>query len=368
MPEARPNSVSRVRLAVTPVGVICIALSLWGCLAIYNATYHLSPSYRFAGRQFVWLLIGAAALVAASGLDRRFYRRHILFIAAAAYLPLWLVLAYGIRINGMRGWFAYRGVFLQPSELAKPVFVLCLALVLHCTREHRGEWLRGYLPAVLLFVLWCIPIALEPDFGALLVYGLAFAGVYWCMDGRLTHLALSGLAAVPVFVLVLQRHRYVLARFAAFLNPEAHAQQAGWHLIQCRRALACGGLAGRSWGHGGWSQAYLPLGYSDSIFASVAEAVGFVGVLPIILCIFAWGVYGHAEVRKADDGFVQAVILGMVIMLAGQAFIHLSVNLGLVPPTGVTLPLISYGGSSLLATLAAVGIVESFARPEASPA
>ena len=359
MTLARLAQLLRIRPVITPAGFACLCLSFWGCLAIYNATYHLSPTYWFVGRQMLWIGIGTLALVVASGRPTLFYRRLLPFSVTWAYLALWLVLVYGIQINGMRGWFAWRGVFVQPSELAKPVFVLSLAYVMDRTRARRGDWLRGYLPVLAVFILWLVPIVLQPDFGSALVYGFTFAALYWCMGGRFTHLALSGLAAAPFALFVVRRHPYVGARLSAFLDPQAHAQTTGWHILQFQRALASGGFFGRSWGNGLWSRAYLPLGYSDSIFANTAEAVGFVGVLPIILLILGWVIYGTYRASTRKDGFVRAAILGLVVMLAGQAFIHLSVNLGLLPPTGITLPLISYGGSSLVATLVSVGIVEA---------
>jgi len=146
-----------------------------------------------------------------------------------------------------------------------------------------------------------------------------------------------------------------------------HAQTTGWHLIQFRRSLAAGGLLGRSPESGLWSSAYLPLSYSDSIFASTAELIGFVGVMPLLLLILGWVVYAHYHACRAANLHSAGMIMGLAAMLAGQAFIHLSVNLGLLPPTGITLPLISYGGSSLLATTLAIGVVESIIRTAPTP-
>jgi cell division protein FtsW len=365
------KSLSRLPVAITPVGAVCLGLSLWGCLAIYSATRHLSPGASFAARQLLWVGVGTLALLVCSNLHTAFYRQRLAIFAGGTYAALWLVLIYGIRINGMRGWFAFGDVFLQPSELAKPVFVLCLAAVLERTAEHRHHWLRGYFPALAVLLLWSLPILLQPDFGAIVVYGLTFAALFWCFGGRIGHLLVSVVASLPLALWVLLRHRYVYRRLLGFLDPEAYARTAGWHVLQFRRSLASGGLLGRPLLEGRWSQAYLPLGYSDSIFASTAEAVGLLGVLPIILLIIVWIVYGYDRAQRAPDAFGSAAIAGLVTMLAAQAFIHLSVNLGLLPPTGITLPLISYGGSSLVSTLIMVGIVEGIARdasPETSPA
>ena len=121
-------------------------------------------------------------------------------------------------------------------------------------------------------------------------------------------------------------------------------------------------MLGQSWGKGVWSQTYLPLGYSDSIFATLGESIGFVGLVPFVALVVGWAVYGYRKVKRCHCVFSVAVLLGLVGYLCIQSFVHLSVNLGLIPPTGITLPLISYGGSSLLSTAIAIGIVESLVR------
>jgi cell division protein FtsW len=172
---------------------------------------------------------------------------------------------------------------------------------------------------------------------------------------------------MPAAGLLVATTAYVKARFVAFLNPEAWSNTSGWHIIQFQRTLAAGGLYGRSWGRALCSRSHLPLGYSDSVFATIGETAGLIGVAPFVILPLIYLLYGSRQARATGNTFRQAAIIGMVSMVAGQAYIHLSVNLGLLPPTGITLPLISYGGSSLLATVTAVGIVESLSRHPPSP-
>lgn len=342
--------------------VASLLVCIWGCIAVFLATHHLPRPHWFVIRQAVWVVFGAVGFVAASAVSPERYRRLTPFLVILAQLLLLLVLVFGIRINGMRGWFAYQGVFLQPSEVSKPVFILGLAAVMAWTQRYRGEFLRGFGIPVLYLLPWLLVLSLQPDFGAVLVYALSFAIVYWCMGGRTTHLLLSAGACVPACIFVLWRHRYVLDRIVGFLHPDAHPQTSGWHILQFRRTLAAGGWFGRSREAGLWSSAYLPLGYSDSIFASTAELSGFVGILPLILLIVAWVAYAHYHACRARNLWTTGVVMGLATLLGGQAFIHLSVNLGLLPPTGITLPLVSYGGSSLLATMVTMGVVESLVR------
>jgi len=351
-----------LRQALTPVGLTGVVLGLWGCLAIFNATVHLSQPLLFVGRQLIWLVLAIMALVVASLLPSRIWGRVLPAMTVSAYVLLWLVLWLGVRINGMRGWFAWHGIFVQPSEFAKPVFALALAYVMMRTAGRRTEFWRGFVPALLLFGLWAVPLALEPDFGALLVYGLTFIAVVWTMGARTRHLLYAGLGLLPCAIGIVLSKPYVLHRLLGFLQPERYAQSHGWHIAQFQRTLASGGLFGQSWGHGIWTQSHLPLGYSDSIFASLAESIGCLGVLPLILLVLVWVAYGLQKVTVDGDRFRATAILGMVVFLAVQSLIHLSVNLGLLPTTGITLPLISYGGSSLVSSLAMIGMVESLAR------
>lgn len=354
-----------LRLSRASAFFLCI--SGWGCWAIYNATRTGHGDQHFVARQVAWLALGTVALLASGNLPERAYRRWLPWICAGAYVPLVLVLFLGIRIHGMRGWFAWHGYLLQPSELAKPAYVLSLAWILDRTAPSRDSWRRGFLPVLGVAALWGLPIALQPDFGTLLVYLLTFVLVFWGFGGRLRHLLAVAAAALPAAVLVGWRYPYVLRRVQAFLNPEGLGQTAGWHILQFRRTLASGGPFGRAWDEGLWSNAYLPLGYSDSIFASAAEKIGFFGTLPLVVLILALVIYGHYHACRAGDRFRAVVIFGLAGMLVAQAFIHLSVNLGLMPPTGITLPLISYGGSSLISSAIAFGLIQAMVHGRPAP-
>lgn len=356
-----------LRHGITPVGLACIGLGLLGCLAIYNATFHLEAPFQYVGRQFVWLVLAATLLVTVSATDRKRILRVFPWLAIVVYAMLWLVLRLGVSVNGMTGWFAWHGIFLQPSEVAKPLFVLCLASGLQMTAKHRGEFKHGYLPVLGILLAWILPIMLQPDFGTVLTYILTFAIVYACMGGRLLYLAGTAVVSLPAVLLIVGATPYLRDRFTSFLHPAAHAETSGWHILQFQRTLASGGAFGQSWGNALWARTYLPFGYSDSIFATIGESMGFVGLLPFVLILVAWVMYGYRRIQRTNSYLTAATITGMVVCLEVQAFIHLSVNLGMLPPTGITLPLISYGGSSLIATVTAVGIVEAFSRSSDEP-
>lgn len=343
-------------------------LGLWGCLAIFNASASYEHPWNYAVRQLVWLVMAMALMMIAALLGPRAYRLLLPAVVVVAYSLLWLVLGAGVQVNGMHGWFSWNGVFFQPGEVAKPAFLLSLAWLLARLENHRHDFWKGYLPLLAVFLFWGAPIALEPDFGTLLVYALTFLGTVWAMGARPAHVLATALAGLPLAVVCMVVKPYVGTRLLGFMRPDLYAETYGYHVLQFQRTLAHGGLWGQSWGKGEWGQNFLPLGHSDSIFASIAEVVGFVGVVPLVLLIVVWICYGFRKADRIEDTFSRAVVIGMVAMLAIQSLLHLSVNLGIFPPTGITLPLISYGGSSLLSSLLMIGIVEGISRRGATAA
>jgi cell division protein FtsW len=210
--------------------------------------------------------------------------------------------------------------------------------------------------------LWVVPLALQPDFGTLLVYLATFFALVLVAGVPLAHLALTAAAALPLGFAAWTAVPYLRIRVIGFLRPEQFADSAGWPILQFRRTLASGGLRGRTWGDCIWSRTHLPLGHTDSMFATVGEAMGFLGVLPLLALLGAWIAYVSRRSRVIGDPFAATAAMGLMALVAGQALIHLSVNLGLMPVTGLTLPLFSYGGSSMIATMTCVGISESLLR------
>ena len=358
------RTVNFLRRGITPAGLLCIMTGLLGCVAVYNATFHLAHPFRYVTRQFVWLFPAFLTLIITAGASAARHKSIGVVVAVGLYAALWGVLVLGVRVNGMRGWFAWHGIFVQPSELGKPAFVLLLAGLITSLRQRNYDIKREFLVLLAFLAAWVLPISLQPDFGTMLVYIFAFAATYICAGGRVRYLAGAGAAALPFGFISFWLNPYLTDRFLAFLRPAEYAHSAAWHIQQFQLTLASGGLFGRSWGEGVQTQNYLPLGYSDSVFATLGEAIGFLGVLPFIVLILAYVLYVYRAIQRAADGLHATVMLGAVFILVGQAFLHLSVNLGIFPPTGLPLPLISYGGSSLVATLALIGLVESMSRTD----
>ncbi len=342
------------------VHAVLFMLGLWGCLAIYNATVYSNAPFYLAGRQFIWLIAGLFAMYYTSKVEFSFYRKYAPVLAVLIFIPLLLVLVFGIRINGMKGWFAFGSVFIQPSEIAKPFFILALCWI--CDRYSSAS--KKFLILFVVTALWILPISFQPDFGTVLVYIFGMAAVYLVAGGSYWFMLASVFAAIPAGLLIIIEKPYVLARITGFLNPLDDPTGAGWHILQFQYTLARGGLFGASWGNCLWANSYLPLSYSDSAFAALTEAIGFIGVLPVIFGFTLFAYLGYRMASRTEGNMRRIFICSMTSMVTFQAFVHISVNVGLMPPTGITLPMFSYGGSSLLATMIGAGIILSAARED----
>ena len=332
-------------------------LCIWGCLAIYNSnTLGTSPLY-FVGRQLLWLVMGMLVMLAAQRVPFSFYTDNALTAAAIAYIPLLVVWRWGTSINGMSGWFTFgwTSASIQPSEFAKPFFILMLC---HLAVRGKNDF-KTFLRLAGTTLLWLIPILLQPDAGTAVVYLLAFIIVCILSGVKVRHLLLIPAILTPIAIWVLYEHPYILKRFTGFWNPESDPLGSGWHIRQFQFTIARGGWFGVKMGKAAWSNSYLPLAHSDSVFATVAESLGFVGTLPVLLILGAVIFILYRLTLHLHGQYQKLFIVGTLSLIAVQTLIHISVNVALIPPTGLTLPLLSYGGSSLLSTLLTFGIILS---------
>ncbi len=332
-------------------------MGLWGCLLIYNVYAYSESPFHFAGRQLIWLILGLAVAVVSAGIPFKWYEDHAAVLALAAYTALLLLIPFGTNLNGMRGWFNFKYCMAQPSELAKPVFILSL-----CAIATRRKFLGHLFPALSTAVaLWITPIVFQPDFGTTLLYLCGFLLVYLLAGGELTSL----LFLLPVLAIagcvVYFNEPYVAFRIDSFFSG-AGGSSSNWQSQQFLRAISGGGISGSDWGNSIWSNNYLPLAHSDSSFAALTEIVGFVGAAPVILGYCAIAYVGFRISRGFEQSIQGIFIQAVATLTAVQGLLHISVNVGLLPPTGVTLPMLSYGGSSLVSTALCLGMMLSAAK------
>lgn len=344
-----------------PLVATVLTLATWGCVAIYNSTFfYRGANADLPAKQLLWLGVGLLVMAISATIPAKIYLKTTRFFTILALSSLWLVLFTGISQNGMRGWFMIGSITIQPSELIKAFYILHLAQRFYQPGDPQTVPWKDDLKRAALCGLWLLPIALQPDFGTLLIYGLTAALLFFIQGGnwrRLLGLSTAGLA-IGLYGII--RHPYIFKRFTAFLNPEADAANTGWHILQNLHTLASGGLNGRSLGHGEWTQTYLPNPYHDSIFASFAESVGFLGILPIFLILLFFLVFAYRRALVTENGIHRGIIIGLATTLLIQSLLHISVIVNVMPPTGLPLPFFSYGGSSMVSSCLILGMLFSF--------
>ncbi len=322
---------------------LAFMLGLFGLLTIISSQSGERGPTMLALLQLRNFLIGLAVLAVAARLDFSFYRRYAAVLAVLSLIPLVLLLFWGVRINGMCGWFRFGGVTLQPSELAKPLYLLALVRIF---TGPGSAFRRGGL-VVLAALAWLVPVGLQPDMGTAAVYA-ALAVTVLFLGGIPVRVVGGVLVAAAVaaagFVLT---HPYAMRRLTGFLDPESDPLGSGWHVRQFELAIARGQIFGSKLGNALWSNAYLPLPYNDSAFATLMETLGLAGgTVVVLLFVFLVAVPSRAALIRPLPDDARLFAMGAVALLALQTLVHVSVNLCLLPPTGLTLPLISYGGSS----------------------
>lgn len=313
--------------------------------------------YRFLFRQITWAVAGLAILALTMRIDYRRYRQPVVLIPVLIVSIVALVaVLFSSPVNGTRRWFGVGGIGVQPSELAKLTVVLVTAAVLE-RRMDRIDEPGAVGPIGVLVAVVSGLVLLEPDFGTALAIALVAAVMVYVAGLSYRLVGAAMLVTLPVLTLALLSADYRRRRLLAFLNPWEDPLGDGFQIIQSQIAVGTGGLFGRGLMEGVQKLFYLPEPHTDFIYAVIAEETGLVGALAILLCfgVIAWR--GLRAAVWAPDRFGALVAVGLTTMVTLQAFVNMSVVLGLLPTKGLALPLVSAGGSSLLANLIGVGIL-----------
>jgi cell division protein FtsW len=309
-------------------------------------------------------LAGVLAMLVLMQVDSNFYKSTKFIYAASCITTLLLVSVFFFpSSHAVHRWIRFGGFFtFQPSELAKPVTVLFLAWFLHTRLGAMRDWKHTLLKAAVMPVLFILLIVKEPDLGtALVVFGVT--GFMLLLAGMEWKYVLVGLgASLPPLAAMLLLVSWRLKRVLVFLNPEADPQGAGFHINQSLIAVGTGGLTGRGYMEGMQKLFYLPEASTDFIYANIAEELGFIGAMLILILFVVFGVRGLRAAFRSQDPFARLVAFGITITIVLQAFFNISVVLSLVPTKGIPLPLISSGGTSVFVTLASIGILLNITR------
>ncbi|HEY3101345.1 MAG TPA: putative lipid II flippase FtsW [Methylomirabilota bacterium] len=343
---------------------VAVALLSAGVVMVYSASAVVAADrfhdpYFFLKKQLFWALLGAGVLLAALRCDYRWLEKAVVpaLIVAGVCLVLVLVPPIGQAINGTRRWIRLGPVSFQPVELAKLALVLYLAAFLARKRGALEEFRTGALPPLLVGAVLAGLVLLQPDLGnCMTLIVLTFALLYLA-GSPIKHLAWVAAPALPLIVVAIWMAPYRMRRITAFVDPWADPRGGGFQIIQSWLALGNGGVFGQGIGASRQKLFYLPESHTDFIFAILGEELGFVGALAIV-ALFAVLVWRGLRVGlRAPDAFGAYLALGITVLIATQTLLNLGVVTGLLPTKGLPLPFISFGGSALLMTMLATGML-----------
>jgi cell division protein FtsW len=345
-------------LFLATLALVCTSVVMVYSASAIVALERFQQPYLFVTKQVMWALLGVAVLSLVMRVDYRTYRNERLIWTLLAVVTVLLIAVLFMRpVNGTRRWFALGGLGIQPSELAKMAVILFIAITLERRMHRVNEIQYSLLPIGIIMSVLVGLILLEPDFGTAVTL-VAVAGMMIFAAGvSYRYLIGAALLSLPALYVILMSADYRRRRLTAFLDPWADPLGDGFQIIQSLIALGTGGVFGRGLMAGVQKLFYLPEPHTDFIFAVIGEELGLIGTTVVLacFCVIAWR--GMRAAMLAPDSFGAFLALGLTLMIVVQAFVNMSVVVGIMPTKGITLPLVSHGGSSLLINLLALGVL-----------
>jgi cell division protein FtsW len=345
-------------LFLATLALICASIVMVYSASALVAAERFNQPYLFVTKQIMWAAVGIAVLSIVMRIDYRTYRNDKMIWALVAVVALMLISVLLRRpINGTRRWFGIGGFGIQPSELAKMAAILFTALMLERRRSRINELGYSLLPIAVIVGGLVGLILLEPDFGTAVSLLLVVAVMIFAAGISYRYLLGAALLAIPALYVILMQADYRRRRLLIFMDPWSDPLGDGFQIIQSLIAVGTGGEFGKGLMNGVQKLFYLPEPHTDFIFAVISEELGLIGASLVVLCfcVIAWR--GLRTALRAPDSFGAFLALGLTMMLVMQAFVNISVVLGLMPTKGIPLPLVSNGGSSMLMNLLAVGVL-----------
>jgi len=348
--------------------IVVSVVMVYSSSSVVALTTYDDPAF-FMKRQILWAIIGLALMAITMRINHRtFYDQRIaigLAVVALILLSATLVPGIGKMVNGSRRWLRFGVLSFQPSEFAKLALVVYLSYFISKKGERIRDFLNGLVPAYIVTGIFLIVAIRQPDFGA----AMTLAGVALVMlfagGANVLHLGGTAAAALPLVYFAVAHSAYRARRIFAFLDPWADPQGAGHQIIQSFLAFGSGGIFGRGLGEGRQKLLFLPERHSDFIYAVIGEELGLIGALVVLVLflIILWR--GVRIALVSGDAFSRLLALGITLLICFQGLINMAVVTGLLPTKGIALPLVSYGGSSLVITMAALGVLLNISKEAA---
>ena len=356
-------------LFVAAIVMVCVSVVM-----VYSASApvalddHGDPYY-FLIRQGLWAVLGVALMALAMRIDYRSYRNDLLIWTGLGILAVMLAATlFAAPVNGARRWLSVAGLRFQPSEFAKLACVFFTALMLERRMHRINDVSYSLAPIAIVTAILAGLIFFEPDAGTAMSLVLIVGVMVFAAGLGYRFMAGAAVVAIPALALAIIWESYRLKRIFAFLDPWADRQGDGFQAVQSFIAVGTGGITGRGLNESVQKLFYLPFAHTDFIFAVIGEELGLIGTTATLacFCMVAWR--GLRISGRAEDRFGSLLALGITTMIVAQAFINISVVLGLLPTKGIPLPLISSGGSSLLVSLVGIGVLLNISQHESADA
>lgn len=341
-----------------------IALLVFGIIMTYSSSavkgylYYNDP-YHFFKMEMLWVVLGFAAMTVALIIDWRLlynWAKPILYIAIIL-LVMVKIPGIGRTVNGASRWIGVGPLSIQPSEVIKLAMVLILARYFSSTSHNIRSFRRGIVPVLVLLGLVSVLIMLQPDLGTTLVIAGTTFFMFIAVGARIWHMVGLGASGLALVAAAIAAAPYRMRRIFAYLDPWADPSGKGYQTIQSLLALGPGGLFGLGLGQSRQKFLYLPENHTDFIFAIIGEELGFIGTSLVVLLFFLFIWRGFRTALYAPNVFLAFLAVGLTSLIGIQAMVNMGVVTGLLPVTGITLPFLSYGGTSLVFTMAGAGML-----------
>ncbi len=324
------------------------------------------------------IALGLIGLYLAYRIPVRFLKKLAVVLFVGSVVALFALLIFGSTSNTFaRAWFVLASTSVQPVEVIKLVIIFYLARWMESKGREVEDFKKGFISFCTVVGMIVVPALLQPDFGSALVFAVIATSIYFVSGARIKHIALGVASVFLVLLILIPNVHYLRYRFVSFINPTVENCQPAtkegetrrnycWQTEQAKIAVGSGGFFGKGLTQGIQKSYWLPQATDDFIFAASAEELGFVRIAIILGCFFIIGYRGFLIAYRTHDKFEMLVAVGITMWLTSQAYINIAVNTGLFPVTGITLPFVSYGGTSMVATLAGVGILLQISRDTSS--
>ena len=345
--------------------IIISVVMVYSSSSVVALTSYDDAAY-FARRQLIWAVAGLLVMAVTMRMDHRLLgeQRVVMAILLVSLLLLAATLAPGIgrTVNGSRRWLRFGLLSFQPSELAKVALVIYLSYSIARKGERIRDFMNGIMPAYVVAGVFMATAALQPDFGTTMTIALVAGIMLFAGGANVLHLGATVLAGLPFIYIAVYHTAYRTRRIFAFLDPWADPHGSGHQIIQSFLAFGSGGIFGRGLGEGRQKLLFLPERHSDFIYAVIGEELGLIGALAV-LALFLFLLWRGVRIAlSANERFSRLLAFGITLLVCLQALINMAVVTGLFPTKGIALPLVSYGGSSMVITLGALGVLLNISR------